>query len=80
MDNTKRKEAIYYGHPDFVFFDDEERELIESIENDDGWRPIENQEAAKDYFQKVARRTMEKRGIPDSDVSDASDVAPRVAD
>ena len=60
MDNTERKEVIYYGHPDFKFLDDEERELIESIENDDGWRPVENQEAAKDYFQEVARRTLER--------------------
>ena len=59
MDSSKRKEVIYYGHPEFVFLDDEERELIESIENDDGWRPVENQEAAKDYFQEVARRTLE---------------------
>ena len=60
MDNAERKEVIYYGHPDFKFLDDEERELIESIENDDGWRPVENQEAAKDYFQEVARRTLER--------------------
>ena len=60
MDNAERKEIIYYGHPDFKFIDDEERELIESIENDDGWRPVENQEAAKEYFQKVAQRTLER--------------------
>lgn len=44
MKNTERKEPIYYGHPDFEFLDDEERELIESIENDDGWRPMSKQE------------------------------------
>ena len=74
--SNQSEEIIYYGHPDFVFLDDEERELIESIENDDGWRPVENQEAAKAYFQEVARRTMEKRGIPESGVSDRADAAP----
>ena len=65
--------------PDFVFLDEEERELIDWVQSVE-WRPIENQEAAKRYFQEVARRTMEKRGIPESDVSDTSDVAPHVAD
>ena len=60
MDSPERKEVIYYGHPDFKFIDDEERELIESIENDDGWRPIENQEAAKAYFQQVAQNTLDR--------------------
>lgn len=49
MDNTENKEVIYYGHPDFKFIDDEERELIESIENDDGWRPMSKQEI-RDMF------------------------------
>ena len=49
MDNTEHKEVIYYGHPDFKFIDDEERELIESIENDDGWRPMSKQEI-RDMF------------------------------
>lgn len=59
-DNANRKEVIYYGHPDFKFFDDEERETIESIENDNAWRPVKNQEVAKDYFQEIARRTLER--------------------
>ena len=59
MDNAERKEVIYYGHPDFKFIDDEERELIEWVESVE-WRPIENQEAAKDYFQKVAQNTLER--------------------
>ena len=59
MDNAEHKEVIYYGHPDFKFIDDEERELIEWAESTE-WRPIENQEAAKDYFQKVAQNTLER--------------------
>ena len=59
MDNAERKEVIYYSHPDFKFLDDEERELIEWVESTE-WRPIENQEAAKDYFQKVAQNTLER--------------------
>ncbi len=49
MDDAQRKEIIPYGHPDFVFLDDEERELIESIENDDGWRPMGKQQI-RDMF------------------------------
>ena len=51
MDKSDKKEVIYYGHPDFKFLDDEERELIESIEIDDGWRPMSKQEI-RDYFLK----------------------------
>lgn len=50
MDNAERKEVIYYGHPDFEFFDDEERELIESIENDDGWRPMGKQQVREHFL------------------------------
>ena len=49
MDSAERKEVIYYGHPDFKFIDDDERELIESIENDDGWRPMSKQEI-REFF------------------------------
>ena len=45
--------------PDFIYMDEEERELIEWVESVE-WRPIENQEAAKEYFQKVAERTLER--------------------
>ena len=60
MDKPERKEILFPGDPGFEYFDDEERELIESIENDDGWRPIENQEAAKAYFQQVAQNTLDR--------------------
>ena len=59
MDNRERKEILFPGDPGFEYFDDEECELIESYERGE-WRPIENQEAAKDYFQEVARRTLEQ--------------------
>ena len=59
MDKSERKEIIFPGDPDFEYFDDEERELIESYERGE-WRPIENQEAAKDYFQKAAQNTLER--------------------
>ena len=52
MDNTERNEVIYYGHPDFKFLDDEERELIESIEGDDGWRPMSKQEIRDLFLQR----------------------------
>ena len=45
--------------PDFEFIDDEERELAESYLRGE-WRPIEDQEAAKDYFQKVAQNTLDR--------------------
>lgn len=51
MDNTEQDEIIYYRHPDLKFFDDEERELIESIENDNGWRPMSKQEI-REFFLK----------------------------
>ena len=59
MDKAERKEILFPGDPGFEYFDDEERELIESYERGE-WRPIENQEAAKDYFQKVAQNTLER--------------------
>ncbi|MCY3544331.1 MAG: hypothetical protein OXH22_09855 [Chloroflexi bacterium] len=59
MDKIERKEILFPGDPGFEYFDDEEHELIESYERGE-WRPIENQEAAKAYFQKVAERTLER--------------------
>ena len=59
MGDMEQKEVIYYGHPDFKFIDEEERELIEWVESVE-WRPIENQEAAKEHFQKVAQRTLDR--------------------
>ena len=45
--------------PDFIYLDEEERELIEWVQSVE-WRPIENQEAAKAYFQQVAQNTLER--------------------
>ena len=59
MDKSEQEEIIFPGDPGFEYFDDEERELIESYERGE-WRPIKNQEAAKDYFQEFARRTLER--------------------
>ena len=59
MDKPERKEILFPGDPGFKYIDDEERELIEWVESVE-WRPIENQEAAKAYFQKVAQNTLER--------------------
>ncbi|MYC06206.1 MAG: hypothetical protein F4X57_03365 [Chloroflexi bacterium] len=59
MDKIERKEILFPGDPGFEYFDDEERELIESYERGE-WQHIENQEAAKAYFQKIAERTLER--------------------
>ena len=59
MDKPERKEILFPGDPGFEYFDDEERELIEWVESVE-WRPIENQEAAKAYFQKVAQNTLDR--------------------
>ena len=59
MDKSEQKEILFPGDPGFEYFDDEERELIEWVESVE-WRPIENQEAAKDYFQKVAQNTLDR--------------------
>lgn len=59
MDKSEQEEIIFPGDPGFEYFDDEERELIESYERGE-WRPIKNQKAAKDYFQEFARCTLER--------------------
>ena len=59
MKDTEQREVIFPGDPGFVYLDEEEKELIESYERGE-WRPMENQEAVKDYFQEVARRTLER--------------------
>ena len=59
MDKPERKEIVFPGDPGFEYFDDEERELIESYERGE-WRPVENREEAIRYFQEVAQRTMER--------------------
>ena len=59
MDKPERKEILFPGDPGFEYFDDEERELIEWVESVE-WRPIENQEAAKAYFQQVAQNTLDR--------------------
>lgn len=65
--------------PDFIYMDEEERELIESYERGE-WRPMENREEVFKQLQEMARRTMEKRGISMSEEDEAADAPPRVAD
>lgn len=72
MENAERKEVIYYGHPDFKFFDDEERELIESIENDDGWRPMSKQEI-RDMFLERGFAAPPLDNVVEKPTSDAAD-------
>ena len=50
MKDTERKDVIFPGDPGFVYFDEEERELIESYERGE-WRPMSKQEI-RDYFLK----------------------------
>lgn len=72
MDNTEQDEIIYYEHPDFKFFDDEEREQIESIENDNGWRPISKQEI-REFFLKDGFAPPPLDNIVEKSSSDAAD-------
>lgn len=79
MKDTERKDVIFPGDPGFVYFDEEERELIESYERGE-WRPMENQEEVIKQLQEMARRTMEIRGMPESGTSDDVKATPNVAD
>ena len=49
--------------PDVVPFDDEERELIESTENDDGWKTVADFEDRKREFTRIAKETNRKKPI-----------------
>ena len=74
MDKPKRKEIVFPGDPGFEYFDDEERELIEPYERGE-WRPMKNQEAVKDYFQKVAQRTLERLEREKNEAKSSQDAA-----
>ena len=50
MDDIEQKEVVFPGDPGFEYFDDEERELIESYERGE-WRPMSKQ-AIREYFSK----------------------------
>ena len=43
MHDAEQKEVIFPGDPGFEYYDDEERELIESYERGE-WRPMSKQE------------------------------------
>ncbi len=49
--------------PDVVPFDDKEKELIESIENDEGWKTIAEFESRKKEFEMIAKKTNRKKPI-----------------
>ena len=50
MGSIEQKEVVFPGDPGFEYFDDEERELIESYERGE-WRPMSKQ-AIREYFSK----------------------------
>ena len=43
----------------FAYFDEEEREIIESFEGGE-WKPIKNLEKEKKRFQEIAKNTLNK--------------------
>ncbi len=49
--------------PDVVPFDEEERELIESVENDDRWRTVSDFEERKKEAVQIAKKTNRKKPI-----------------
>jgi predicted DNA binding CopG/RHH family protein len=49
--------------PEVVPFDDEERELIESTENDDQWRTVSDFEEQKKEAIQIAKETNRKKPI-----------------
>ena len=49
--------------PDVVPFDDEEKELIESTENDEGWKTVADFEDRKREFTQIAKETNRKKPI-----------------
>ncbi|NQU63497.1 MAG: BrnA antitoxin family protein [SAR324 cluster bacterium] len=49
--------------PEVVPFDEEERELIESTENDDQWRTVSDIEKRKEELVQMAKETNRKKPI-----------------
>lgn len=49
--------------PDVVPFDEEERELIESVENDDRWKTVPDFEERKKKAVQIAKETNRKKPI-----------------
>lgn len=49
--------------PNVVPFDDEEKELIESTENDGGWKTVADFEDRKQEFIQIAKETNRKKPI-----------------
>jgi predicted DNA binding CopG/RHH family protein len=49
--------------PDVVPFDEEERELIESVESDDRWRTVPDIEERKKEAVQIAKETNRKKPI-----------------
>jgi len=49
--------------PEVVPFDEEERELIESTENDDRWRTVSDFEEQKKVAAQIAKETNRKKPI-----------------
>ena len=49
--------------PDTVPFDDDEKELIESTENDDAWNTVADFEDRKQEFTQIAKETNRKKPI-----------------
>lgn len=62
MDSDMKDNVVCPGDPGFVYYDDEERELIESIENGE-WVPVVDQEAALADAVARARRTRADLGL-----------------
>ncbi|MCP4298723.1 MAG: antitoxin [Proteobacteria bacterium] len=50
-------------YPKVVPFDDEEKELIESIENDEGWQQVSDFESLKSDIVHAAKETNRKKPI-----------------
>lgn len=50
-------------YPEVVPFDEEERELIESTENDDQWRTVSDFEEQKKEAVQIAKETNRKKPI-----------------
>ncbi len=49
--------------PEIIPFDEEERKLIESTENDDRWRSVQDLEMRKKELVEIAKETNRKKPI-----------------
>lgn len=49
--------------PNVIPFDEEEKELIDSTENDEGWKTVEDFEDRKQVFSQMAKETNRKKPI-----------------